>query len=377
MRRLRRLILFIVVIGLIWFIYEDDIKNHPFYQSVTSNLNVMKENLDLPLALNKLKIGTNQVFDELNGVIGKIQNEEPHLDPSPIGTPQLLEPSSHSFSIHNIEIGTPREEVVNQLGEPKRSTLNEYGVHWDAYHENYQNFFLVAYDRENKVAGLYTNQDLLSTKQGISIGSPKEQIITAFGEPLSSIQKGWVSYQIQNNGEYHLYNIDQSYVTIFFDKHEGNTVTAIQIISEALEKQKENFYGDGNGALKEGFEFQLFDLTNATRVQHGLHPLTWDDHVKITARDHSADMAINQYFDHTNLKGESPFDRMEKDQITFRTAGENLAAGQMSSIFAHEGLMNSIGHRENILQKDFESLGIGVAFDSNEKPYYTQNFVTR
>ena len=142
--------------------------------------------------------------------------------------------------------GTTREEVVNQLGEPKRSTLNEYGVHWETYHENYQNFFMVAYDRENKVAGLYTNQDLLSTKQHISIGSPKEQIITQFGEPLSSIQKGWVSYQLQNNGEYHLYNMDQSYVTIFFDKHEGNTVTAVQIISEGLEKQKENFYGDGN-----------------------------------------------------------------------------------------------------------------------------------
>jgi uncharacterized protein YkwD len=338
---------------------------------------MMKENLDLPLALNKLKVGTSQVFDELNGVIGKIQNEQPILEQPPMDTPLLQEPTSHSFSIHNIEIGTTREEVINHLGEPKRSTLNEYGVNWEAYHENYQNFFMIAYDRENKVAGLYTNQDLLSAKQQISIGSPKEQIIAQFGEPLSSIQKGWVSYQLQNNGEYHLYNIDQSYVTIFFDKHEGNTVTAVQIISDTLEKQKENFYGDGNGELKEGFEFQLFDLTNATRVEHGLQPLTWDDHVKITARDHSADMAMNQYFDHTNLEGESPFDRMEEDQITFRTAGENLAAGQISSIFAHEGLMNSIGHRENILQKDFESLGIGVAFDSNEKPYFTQNFLTR
>jgi uncharacterized protein YkwD len=377
LRRLRRLIIFIAFIGLIWFIYEDNIKNHSLYQSVTSNLNMMKENLDLPLALNKIKVGTSQVFDDLNGVIEKIQNEQPIIDQSPMDTPLLQEPTSHSFSIHNIEIGTTRDEVVNHLGEPKRSTLNEYGVNWEAYHENYQNFFMIAYDRENKVAGLYTNQDLLSTKQQISMGSPKEQIIAQYGEPLSSIQKGWVSYQLQNNGEYHLYNIDQSYVTVFFDKHEGNTVTAVQIISEALEKQKENFYGDGNGVLKEGFEFQLFDLTNATRVKHGLQPLTWDDHVKITARDHSADMAINQYFDHTNLEGQSPFDRMEEDQIAFRMAGENLAAGQISSIFAHEGLMNSIGHRENILQKDFESLGIGVAFDSNEKPYFTQNFLTR
>ncbi len=68
---------------------------------------------------------------------------------------------------------------------------------------------------------------------------------------------------------------------------------------------------------------------------------------------------------------------MEEDNISFLAAGENLAAGQMSSIFAHEGLMNSLGHRENILQTQFESLGIGVAFDSESKPYFTENFLAK
>ncbi|WP_411835118.1 CAP domain-containing protein [Peribacillus frigoritolerans] len=39
--------------------------------------------------------------------------------------------------------------------------------------------------------------------------------------------------------------------------------------------------------------------------------------------------------------------------------------------------MNSIGHRENKLQKDFESLGVGVAFDEENKPYYTENYLTK
>jgi uncharacterized protein YkwD len=55
-------------------------------------------------------------------------------------------------------------------------------------------------------------------------------------------------------------------------------------------------------------------------------------------------------------------------------AGENLAYGQFSSIFAHEGLMNSLGHRENILRKDYEYLGVGVAFNDESQPYYTENF---
>ncbi len=42
-------------------------------------------------------------------------------------------------------------------------------------------------------------------------------------------------------------------------------------------------------------------------------------------------MAKNHYFDHTNLKGQSPFDRLKKDGITFNSAGENLAYGQVSN----------------------------------------------
>ena len=183
--------------------------------------------------------------------------------------------------------------------------------------------------------------------------------------------------KLDNNDEFNLFQIDNSYITIFYDKHENQTVTGVQIISEELEQQKKDYYPEESQQLKEGFEFQLFDLTNAARVEHGLSVLTWDDQVKMTARDHSADMAENHYFNHTNLEGLSPFDRMEEDNITFHAAGENLAAGQMSSIFAHEGLMNSLGHRENILQTQFESLGVGVAFDSESKPYFTENFLAK
>lgn len=235
---------------------------------------------------------------------------------------------------------------------------------------------MIAYDNQNKVAGLYTNQELLSSKQKIKIGSPKDKVLEQFGDPLKSLKKGMIFYQIQSS-EYFLYKFDDSYVKFFFDKHKENTVTAFQIINEELENHKKDFYANGNQLLVEGFEYQLFDLTNTSRVVNKLQPLTWDDHVKITAREHSMDMAVNQYFNHINLEGQSPFDRMKEDNISFQTAGENIAAGQLSSIFAHEGLMNSLGHRENILRSNFESLGIGVAFDTKEKPYYTQNFLTK
>jgi uncharacterized protein YkwD len=236
---------------------------------------------------------------------------------------------------------------------------------------------MVAYNQQNKVSGLYTNQDLVSSTKDITFKSSRDIVLSKLNEPLKSIRKGLVSYQIQNNQEYDTFLIDNHFVTIFYDKHENNTVTAIQIISGELEKQKAEYFTEPSEELKEGFEYQLFDLTNAVRVNHGLSILSWEESVRETARNHSKDMADNNYFNHTNLEGQSPFDRMKEDDIAFRMAGENLATGQLSSIFAHEGLMNSLGHRENILQSGFESLGVGVAFNEESRPYFTENFLTQ
>lgn len=143
-----------------------------------------------------------------------------------------------------------------------------------------------------------------------------------------------------------------------------------------MEASRAALYSAGSEDLKKGFEYQLFDLTNATRVNHGLSVLEWNEEVRETARKHSTDMAENQYFNHTNLQGQPPFDRMEEDNISFTTAGENLAYGQLSSIFAHQGLTNSEGHRENILQDRFAELGVGVDFNNDNQPFYTENFLT-
>lgn len=202
----------------------------------------------------------------------------------------------------------------------------------------------------------------------------KDFVREALGEPITRIQKGFVFYQLQEESDYDLFRVDDSYITIFYDIHEDNTISAIQIIHKDIEEGKKDFYTKASDPLREGFELQMFDLTNAARVHHGLQPLTWDERAQGTARKHSADMAKNDYFNHTNLAGESPFDRMLKDSITFSVAGENLAYGQLSSIFAHEGLMNSLGHRKNILQADFLYLGVGVAFNEESHPYYTQNY---
>ncbi|MEH7076166.1 CAP domain-containing protein [Neobacillus drentensis] len=342
--------------------------------SVQSEINV-KDNPALKVTLDDFNEKAQQLIKQLGIQWDGLPLNKENLQPKE--KVELTVPAEQVFSINNVEIGNLKEDVEHNLGRANRTSLNEYGTDWYTYHQDYQDFFMVMYDEANKVTGLYTNQDLVASTNGIKMGSSKKIVREKLGTPLTKIQKGHMVYQLQENSDYDTFLVDGTYVTVFYDKHENNTVTGIQLIAKDFDEKKTGFYTKGNSALKAGFEFQLFDLTNAARVNHNLQVLTWDDHVRETARKHSTDMAVHQYFDHTNLEGQSPFDRMKEDHISFHLAGENLAYGQFSSIFAHEGLMNSLGHRENILRKGYKFLGVGVAFNGESQPYYTENFYAK
>ncbi|WP_068677248.1 CAP domain-containing protein [Oceanobacillus sp. Castelsardo] len=376
MLRLKNWIVLFLIAGALWHFYGETYEHSGFqgvFYEIKEDVNELIENPAVTSTVNTIK----QEFQILMARMTEFQENNDMKTAPILEKPKLNEPTNQTFSIHNIEIGDTRSNVEAQVGSPKRSSINEYGVEWSSYHENYQNFFMVAYDNQDKVAGLYTNQDLLSSTLEIDLETSRETVLSSLDEPLSAIRKGLVRYQIQNDEENDTFFIDHNYVTIFYDKHENSTVTAIQIISAELEQQKKEYFGKPTPDLKDGLEYQLFDLTNATRVVHGLPTLSWEESLRKTARNHSKDMADHNYFSHHNLEGQSPFDRMKEDDIVFRIAGENLATGQPSSIFAHEGLMNSQGHRENILKKEFESLAVGVAFNQNSQPFYTENFLTK
>ncbi|WP_232319514.1 MULTISPECIES: CAP-associated domain-containing protein [Sporosarcina] len=297
--------------------------------------------------------------------------------PDEVAQPVLDAPATGIISIHNIEIGTPEAQVKEKLGDPQRKSVNEYGTEWLTFHDNYQNFVMLSYDIKRRVNAIYTNDRLIASSIGIEYGVPKETIREGLGEPITEIRKGTNIYKLQDDEGMDVFHSDGLYMYVFYDLHKENTVTAVQLIANSLESGKSALYAPQNDAMRQGFEMQLFDLTNAARVRHGRSILTWDQLASDTARLHSTDMAVQDYFSHENLQGESPFDRMKKQGLKFVSAGENLAYGQSSSIFAHEGLMNSKGHRENILIRDYQFLGIGVDFNDKEQPFYTENFFAK
>ncbi len=120
-------------------------------------------------------------------------------------------------------------------------------------------------------------------------------------------------------------------------------------------------------------EAEMLELVNRERANEGLSPVEADEEMRGVARKHSADMFRRGYFSHNTPEDESPFDRMKEDKVKFRTAGENLAIAPTLKI-AHTGLMNSPGHRANILQPKFGRLGIGILDGGRRGLMITQNF---
>jgi uncharacterized protein YkwD/uncharacterized membrane protein required for colicin V production len=165
-----------------------------------------------------------------------------------------------------------------------------------------------------------------------------------------------------------------------------------------LQPQLERLFGGGEGALlvtkisadeqqrleiPDGLqptvdaeaEKQLFDLVNGERARRGLAALSLDPRLVPVARAHAAEMFRLRYFGHLSPVTGTPFDRLAKAGIVYQRAGENLAYAPSVTV-AHQGLMDSEGHRENILRPEFTELGIGVMSAGIYGRMFVQLFLT-
>ncbi len=106
-------------------------------------------------------------------------------------------------------------------------------------------------------------------------------------------------------------------------------------------------------------EAEMFNLLNIEREKAGLDKLDINAAELEVARKHCSDMFVRGYFSHYTPEGKSPFDRMAEGNVKFTYAGENLALAPNAKL-AMQGLMNSPGHKANILSEKFGEVGIGV-----------------
>jgi uncharacterized protein YkwD len=118
----------------------------------------------------------------------------------------------------------------------------------------------------------------------------------------------------------------------------------------------------------------MLNLVNKERTTHGLKPLKINDELREVARQHSYEMFKLSYFDHVSPVSGTPFDRIDSAKIRYITAGENIAYAPSVDI-AHDGLMNSPKHRDNILSKSYSQVGIGIISAGNWGIMFTQDFM--
>lgn len=121
-------------------------------------------------------------------------------------------------------------------------------------------------------------------------------------------------------------------------------------------------------------EKQMLTLVNAERKKAGFSPLKADMRLVNISRQKSKDMIDKKYFGHTSPTYGTPFEALRKNGISYRYAGENLA-GASKVTSAHNSLMKSPGHRANILNPNFNYIGIGIVDGGPYGKMYTQTFV--
>jgi uncharacterized protein YkwD len=127
-----------------------------------------------------------------------------------------------------------------------------------------------------------------------------------------------------------------------------------------------------------------FDLLNAEREARGLSILAWDDRAATVAKAHSEDMLANDFVGHVSQRTGDAGARFERAGITGIVVRENVARGYGPKGI-HESLMNSPGHRANLLAADVTHVGIGVVFGEPESTaanaprpvFLTQNFYSK
>ena len=287
------------------------------------------------------------------------------------------------LSVSHVDSDEERALTLNRSSDPAeedayKSFLSEYDMIWNMMSNDYENFYLVGHANDSEVGGYETRAGKLAF--GIVIGASRATVQKKYGKPIKHITKDNKNY-VQNyrdqsgNITSGTYKINDYYVTFFYDIHKNDTVRSIAWVSIETENSKPGFFRTNiSSAFRDATEEMMVHLINQTRVAEGLHALTYTPTYNPIARKHSADMIANDYFDHLNPNGNNARNRLKEGGLTFSYYGENLAYGQYSPIHAHEALMNSEGHRQNILHADFTHVLVGVDFNAEGVPYFTINF---
>ncbi|WP_106497734.1 CAP domain-containing protein [Lentibacillus sp. Marseille-P4043] len=286
-------------------------------------------------------------------------------------------------------IGNSSDELRDSLGDPFRIDQSAYGYSWWVYTDQRDQYIQFGV-QEDKIKTIYATGNNLSTAP-IQIGQSYDSINDHFSfERDVTYTKGVASYTFHLNEDdvkmRPLVKIaDNVFVQCYFDTF-TNKLSSIRVLTTDILLKHQPYKIEYRGDLPEqpnltdkdwekiesGMEQQIFDITNVIRNHFDKKQVQWNETVSDVAFLHSEDMAENNYFSHYSKNGNGLKERLADKNVYYFSAGENIAAQYPDAAAAMEGWLNSEGHREALLNKDYTHLGVGVYHF-----YYTQNFIKK
>ena len=136
-------------------------------------------------------------------------------------------------------------------------------------------------------------------------------------------------------------------------------------------EQPEQTPGEDNDTAQGGYASQVVALVNAERAKYGLSALKADSRVQQAAQVRAAETV--QSFSHTRPNGSSFSTALTEAGVSYTRSGENIAYGQSTPQQVVNAWMNSSGHRANILNESFTTIGVGYTV-VNGTAYWAQLF---
>lgn len=286
-----------------------------------------------------------------------------------------------------IYIGMPEDEVIELLGEPQRVEPSAYSYTWWIYNQDWQSYIQIGI-KDGKLVTLYTNAPNWAWNN-LSVGTPADtwQKEWEVEESVSFYYKlNYYTFDLTHTDVQErplLLNGDTA-IQLYIDIHHEEQISGIRLMDlETLLLHRPyalKYIGQLPSVpdlseeeweeIERSNEMQVFDIVNITRRLYQLQPFEWHGEVAEVARGHSLDMGVHDYFDHVSPVYGDLGDRLQRGAVSYRSAGENIAWNYVDGADAHQGWLNSLGHRKNIMQENFTHLGVGVI-----QKHYTQNFI--
>ncbi len=353
----------------------------------------MKNVLRFVILIVLLFIGMNVYekveWSKIGPEVEKIINEEKFvLNESTEEKPNVVKEEPLP-SLTGIEkwVGENAQTITKSLGDPDRVDPSPYGYEWWIYEQSSSAYLQIGMEGDEVVTVFFMGD--VDAGENYPMGaqateafkdrSPENEVPLDVDGNAYRFQLSEEELQLKPLIKIH----NGLYAQYYFDKFNGS-LRAVRLAEPHVLVKQRPYAVSYRGELIEAdslseeewknveraMEKQIYAMTNVLRNLSDKAALDYNDEVSKVAFGHSKDMGVNNYFSHTSPSEGELADRLKEGDVLYSYAGENIAARYPDAGAAMIGWLNSKGHREALLNKEFTEIGVGVYHE-----YYTQNFI--